>query len=191
MLRVCPFKIKSKPSNVAVSVLKTAPDQHGQLLGQIFTRGNVRLATWVRARTLSSVRCACTTSGRSCKDCYLSCLFVCGESFTADHALTCSHGGYLGMWHNEVRELMGHLLDESCPNVSLEPALQPLTGEILLPSANKAQAKFYPHARSHCHRSLPQICRSQEMEKRRQERILNVDRGTFTPLVFGMLQVLF
>ena len=48
---------------------------------------------------------------------------------------------------------------------------------------------FYPHARSHCHRSLPQIYRSQEMEKRRQyqERILNVDGGTFTPLVFSAM----
>ena len=45
---------------------------------------------------------------------------------------------------------------------------------------------FYPHAHSHCHRSLPQIYRSKEMEKRRQyqERILNVDGGTFTSLVF-------
>ena len=48
---------------------------------------------------------------------------------------------------------------------------------------------FNPHARSHCQRSLPQIYRSQEMEKRRQyqERILNVDGGTFTPLVFSAM----
>ena len=48
---------------------------------------------------------------------------------------------------------------------------------------------FYPHARSHGHRSLPQIYRSQEQEKRRQyeERILNVERGTFTPLVFSAM----
>ena len=46
---------------------------------------------------------------------------------------------------------------------------------------------FYPHARSHRRRSLRQIYRSQEQEKRRQyeERILNVERGTFTPLVFS------
>ena len=46
---------------------------------------------------------------------------------------------------------------------------------------------FYPHARSHRHRSLPQIYRSQEQEKcwQYEERILNVERGIFTLLVFS------
>ena len=110
-----------------------------------------------------------------------------------------------------MRDLLGEVLDEICVNVSLEPALKPLDGEQLAPTANSSESArvdikaggfwgesrhecaffdvrvFYPHARSHRHRSLPQIYRSQEQEKRRQyeERILNVERGTFTPLVFS------
>ena len=138
---------------------------------------------------------------------------VCGQPFHVDHALSCSHGGYLGLRHNEVRDLLGEVLEDTCVNVCLEPALKPLEGEKLSPSANSTENArvdiqaggfwgasrherayfdvrvFYPHARSHCHRSLPQIYRSQEMEKRRQyqERILNVDGGTFTPLVFSAM----
>ena len=138
---------------------------------------------------------------------------VCGQPFHVDHALSCSHGGYLGLRHNEVWDLLGEVLEDTCVNVCLEPALKPLEGEKLSPSANSTEnarvdiqaggfwgasrhecayfdvGVFYPHARSHCHRSLPQIYRSQEMEKRRQyqERILNVDGGTFTPLVFSAM----
>ena len=47
---------------------------------------------------------------------------------------------------------------------------------------------FYSHVRSHRHRSLPQIYRSQEQEKRRQyERILKLERRTFTPLVLSAM----
>ena len=119
----------------------------------------------------------------------------------------------MGLRHNEVRDLLGEVLEDTCVNVCLEPALKPLEGEKLSPSANSTENArvdiqaggfwgasrherayfdvrvFYPHACSHCHRSLPQIYRSQEMEKRRQyqERILNVDGGTFTPLVFSAM----
>ena len=58
-------------------------------------------------------------------------LCVCGDSFNIDHALSCSHGGYLGLRHNEVRDLLGELLDETCSNVCLEPVLKPINGEQL------------------------------------------------------------
>ena len=83
-----------------------------------------------------------------------------------------------------MRDLLGEVLDEICVNVSLEPALKPLDGEQLAPTANSSESArvdikaggfwgesrhecalfdvrvFYPHARSHRHRSLPQIYRS-------------------------------
>ena len=65
----------------------------------------------------------CWTSPR------LPALCVCGQAFTVDHALSCSHGGYLGLRHNEVGDLLGEVLDEISVNVSLEPALKPLDGE--------------------------------------------------------------
>ena len=46
----------------------------------------------------------------------------CGQAFTVEHTLSCSHGGYLGLRHNEGRDLLGEVLDEICVNVSLEPA---------------------------------------------------------------------
>ena len=65
---------------------------------------------------------------------------VCGQAFTVEHALSCSHGGYLGLRHNEVRDLLGEVLDEICVNVSLEPALKPLDGEQLAPTANSSES---------------------------------------------------
>ena len=66
--------------------------------------------------------------------------FVCGQAFTVGHALACSHGGYLGLRHNEVRDLLGEVLDETCVSVSLEPALKPLDGEQLAPTANSSES---------------------------------------------------
>ena len=138
-------------------------------------------------------------------------LCVCGNSFGIDHALSCSHGGYLGIRHNEVRDLLGELLDKTCTIVCLEPVLKPIDGEQLRQSTNTADDArpdikaggfwsanrhdcayfdmrvFYPHARSNHHRTLEQLYRAQEQDKHRdyEDRVRNVERGTFTPLVFS------
>ena len=39
---------------------------------------------------------------------------VCGQPFHVDHALSCSHGGYLGLRPNEVRDLLGEVLEDTC-----------------------------------------------------------------------------
>ena len=56
---------------------------------------------------------------------------VCGGSFTVTHALSCPYSGYLIHRHNDLRNLTATLLRESCTNVTIEPHLQPLTGEHL------------------------------------------------------------
>ena len=56
---------------------------------------------------------------------------VCGKSFSVDYALSCSRGGYPSLRHNELRDLTAQLLSETCPNVSTEPELQPLSVESL------------------------------------------------------------
>ncbi len=56
---------------------------------------------------------------------------ACGKSFTIDHAFTCPRGGFPILRHNEIRDLTANLLTEVCHDVSVEPALQPLTGEML------------------------------------------------------------
>ena len=54
---------------------------------------------------------------------------VCGKSLTVDHCLSCSHGGYTIMRHNELRDITADLLQEVCSDVQVEPPLQPLSGE--------------------------------------------------------------
>lgn len=48
--------------------------------------------------------------------------YVCGSSFTVEHAMTCSHGGFSFLRHNEIRDLSAKLLKEVYPNV-IEPEL--------------------------------------------------------------------
>ena len=53
----------------------------------------------------------------------------CGEAFSVGHALSCSKGALPSIRHNRIRDLTAELLTEVCPNVAVEPVLQPLTGE--------------------------------------------------------------
>ena len=46
-----------------------------------------------------------------------------------DHALSCPKGGFPSIRHNEIRDLTANLLSEVCSDVSIEPDLQPHTGE--------------------------------------------------------------
>ena len=135
-----------------------------------------------------------------------------GEAFTVEHALSCSRGGYVALRHNEVRDLLTDLLsDSSCHNVSAEPHLQPVRGEQLSSRAaivddearldikaggfwgRRHELAFFdvrvfnPHASSYRAQSLSQVYRKHESEKRRQygERVKEIERGSFTPLVFS------
>ena len=56
---------------------------------------------------------------------------VCGKAFSVTHALSCPHGAFPIIRHNDVRDLTAKLLSEVCHDVQTEPHLQPLTGEIL------------------------------------------------------------
>ena len=63
---------------------------------------------------------------------------VCGKSFTVDHCLSCPHGGYTITRHNELRNITANLLQKVCPDVQVEPTLQPLSSEhLLLRSSNR------------------------------------------------------
>ena len=57
---------------------------------------------------------------------------TCGSPFNVDHGLSCTRGGYVYSRHNEVRDLIGGLLKETCSNVEIEPTLQPLDGELFV-----------------------------------------------------------
>ncbi|KAG0723439.1 hypothetical protein GWK47_042743 [Chionoecetes opilio] len=134
---------------------------------------------------------------------------VCGSPNSADHTMTCKKGGFVCIRHDEVRDLTASMLREVCHDVSTEPTLLPLDGELLrYRTANTApEARvdicargfwtrgqrtfldirvFDPMAASHRELSLEAVHHRNELEKIRAygDRILQVDHGTFTPLVF-------
>ena len=53
----------------------------------------------------------------------------CGEAFTVAHTFIYPKGALLSIRHNQVRDITTWLLTEVCPNVGIEPTLQPLNGE--------------------------------------------------------------
>ena len=134
---------------------------------------------------------------------------VCNAPFSADHAMICRKGGYPTLRHNEVRNLVASALNEVCTDVSLEPRLQPLSGEALPSYANKEDEArldvkargfwnndgqdaffdvrvFHPFAPTYQRSSLTSLYRQHQNQKRREYgfRVREVERGSFTPLVF-------
>jgi len=131
-----------------------------------------------------------------------------GEAFTIDHSMICRLGGFITQRHNELRDLEAEFLSMVGSDVEIEPVLQDISGEHLNRGSNKAQdARLDIHARGFwerhrsaffdvrvCHpnavsyRDLEpqQIYRIHENEKTHlySERVLDIEHGTFTPLVF-------
>ena len=112
--------------------------------------------------------------------------------------------------HDGIRDLLTSVISKVCKNVETEPHLQPLDNERFnLRTANtspearldikaggfwsrEVTAFFYvrvTHVNSTSNQNKPtsKIFREQENEKKRQylQRVLEVEHGTFTSLVFG------
>ena len=122
--------------------------------------------------------------------------------------MVCRHGGLIVQRHNEIRDLEAEMLRTVCTDVEIEPVLQGITGKKLSRGANKApdarldvhargfwdrqQSAFFdvrvchPNADSYRELSPKQIFQLHENEKKRQysRRVLEVEQGSFTPLVF-------
>ena len=137
---------------------------------------------------------------------------VCGVPLSPAHALTCATGGYTIARHNEVRDLVAGLLREAgVVDVETEPRLLPCSSEHLPGgrSLNRcAEARLDVRARGFwswqqdayfdvriTHPAASVLSRSQalsqlkshERNKKNQyaSRVVNVERGSFTPLVFS------
>ena len=133
-------------------------------------------------------------------------------NFSVEHALSCKKGGFVNIRHNEVRDFTAELLSEICNDVAVEPLLTPLTGEkFTYKTANtddharldvsargvwiKGSRAFFdirvfnPLAPSYSKQTLKAAHRSNENSKKQEyaERVLNVEHGSFTPLVFSCL----
>ena len=54
---------------------------------------------------------------------------LCEKPLTVAHALSCPFGGFPSIRHNEIRDILASSLKRVAHNVSVEPHLQPITGE--------------------------------------------------------------
>ena len=133
-------------------------------------------------------------------------------TFSVEHALSCKKGGFINIRHNDIRDYTAEILSEICNDVAVEPLLTPLTGERFAhKSANtdeharldvsargvwiKGSRAFFdirvfnPLAPTYSNQTLKAAHRSNENSKKREyaERVLNIEHGSFTPLVFSCL----
>ena len=130
---------------------------------------------------------------------------ACGDKFTVGHALSCKKGGFVAQKHDGIRDLLTTLTCKVRKNGEAEPHLQPLDNERFdqRNAVTSSEARLgikagglwsffdvrVTHVNSKCSQNKPTstIFKEHENEKKRkcQQRILDVEMGTFTPLVFG------
>ena len=135
---------------------------------------------------------------------------LCGEKYTVCHALSCKREGFVAKRHDGVRNLLTSLIGKVGTSVEVEPRLQPLDNErfnlrnaLTSPGArlvfkaggfwSRGVTAFFDvrvtHVNSKCNqgKATSTIFKEQEEEKKRkyQQRVLDVEMGSFTPLVFG------
>ena len=119
-------------------------------------------------------------------------------------------GGFPTIRHNEIRDITASLLTEVCNNVATEPPLQSLSGESMTAHLantddgarvdirarrfwNTSQDAFfdvrvfYPNTSSNRSTNPSSVYRRHEQAKKREygQRIREIERGIFTPLVLS------
>ena len=130
----------------------------------------------------------------------------CSKPYNVQHAISCKKGGFVTLRHNELRDNIAEMREEVTSDVNVEPALQLLSGEEIKGSqSDEARSDsvrgfwitgqrvffdirvFDPNAQRHQSKTLRKCYEINEQEKKREHssRILNVEQGTFTPLVFS------
>ena len=137
-------------------------------------------------------------------------LCVCGQPNTINHSLTCKLGGYIILRHNTIRDTTAELLRMVCNGVEIEPCLLPVPDGFHLPRGTNIQDEarldvsvrsfwsrldrafvdvrvLHPQAPSNSGCSIPQMYHSHERSKKYEynARVLNIEKATFTPLVFS------
>ena len=135
---------------------------------------------------------------------------ACGSKFNLTHALSYKKGGFVSIRHNEVRDITTQLLKEVCSDVKKEPPLIGLTGELMSEQTAvlskearldiSARGFWVPGQKVFCdvrvfdlnaqryrNTDLKRCFKKNEEEKKRKynERILQVENASFTPLVFS------
>ena len=128
--------------------------------------------------------------------------------------MNCHRGGFVKARHDNIRNLEAGLLKEVCRDVQIEPPLQPLGKTTFARSVNvKDDARLDVRARgfwrdgqqaffdirvtnadceSQKEKPLKTVLRQHEQEKKRtyNSRIIEVEQGTFTPIVLTIKGVM-
>jgi hypothetical protein len=135
----------------------------------------------------------------------------CGQQFGLTHALNCKTGGFVHIRHDSLRDLNAKLLGKVHKDVEKEPSLIPINNSHSTDNSNgnntsdgarvdirargfwrNGQSAFFdvrvtnPFSASAIKTPISKIFDNHEREKKREYnwRIMNVDNGTFTPLVY-------
>ena len=139
----------------------------------------------------------------------------CGSSFTVTHALNCHLGGFVNARHDNIRDIECSLLKSVLNDVEREPQLHPVINKEGYQRSALLDDDARPDIRargfwrggqnayfdvritntdspSQLNSSLKSVLRKHEMEKKREynRRIMEVEHGTFTPLVFSTTGVM-
>ena len=132
----------------------------------------------------------------------------CGKRNSLNHILNCKNGGYANYRHDNVRNAIAEYLRQICKDVTIEPHLIPIEAEQFQQKGNNADKArldiaarglwstfertltdvriFNPNSESYLAQTLAQLYIQQENQKKRQylNRVLQVEKGSFSPLVF-------
>jgi hypothetical protein len=133
----------------------------------------------------------------------------CGQPFDVTHAMDCHLGGFVNRRHDLIRDTERDLMKLVTHDVEIEPPLQPVTNKNgYLKTANLAidarcdirarsfwregQNAFFdvrvtnPNNNSQQNSTIKAVLRKHELEKKREynRRVMLVEHGSFTPLVF-------
>ena len=135
----------------------------------------------------------------------------CGKDFDTTHAMNCTTGGFIHGRHNKIRDMECKLLQVVCKDVQSEPPLQVLTntqkntypktarvGDDARPDIRargfwrQGQNAFFDvrvtniNCESQKNTKISSILLEHEQVKKRHynRRIMEVEQGSFTPLVF-------
>ena len=134
----------------------------------------------------------------------------CSKPYNVQHAISCKKGGFVTLRHSELRDNIAEMLVELTSDVKVAQALQPLSGEEIKGNQSdearsdisargfwiRGQRAFFdimvfdPNAQRHQSKTLRKCYeinekRKKEKTRKKENTVLNVEQGTFTPVVFS------